>query len=276
MVKSPRSVALPEAPQYTSFCLTIGGNMSELIWSVNPFGGAVIDPNSVSSTVTEFASSLLESVPKWRDENIKVAWLEIPKGSFSAIATASEEGFLFHHATEDYAMMTLQVEEDAFVPPYATHYIGIGGVVINQNRELLVVSERYRAAGRGPGYKLPGGALQPGEHLAEAAVREVYEETGISTTFEALTFFRHWHGYRYGKSDIYFVARLSPLDNDITMQEEEIAECLWMPVDQFLNEESVHLFNKTIVRSATENEGLKVTPINGYEPADKFEFFMPH
>ena len=250
--------------------------MSDLIWSVNPFGGAVIDPDSVSSTVAEFASEIVKAIPKWREENIKVAWLEIPKDSFSVIAKASEEGFVFHHANEDYAMMTLQVEQNSFVPPYATHYIGVGGVVINQQKELLVVSERYRAAGRGPGYKLPGGALQPGEHLAEAAVREVYEETGISTTFEALTFFRHWHGYRYGKSDIYFVARLSPLDNDITMQVEEIAECLWMPVDQFLNEDSVHLFNKTIVKSATENDGLKVTSIDGYEPADKFEFFMPH
>ena len=248
--------------------------MSDLVWSVNPFGGAVIDPDSVSSLVSEFETGLMKAIQTWRTEDITVAWLEIPKLAFKAIPSASDEGFLFHHATEQYAMMTLQVEGNAFVPPYATHYIGIGGVVINKDNELLVVSERYRASGRGPGYKLPGGALQPGEHLAEAAVREVYEETGISTTFQALTFFRHWHEYRYGKSDIYFVARLSPLDNEITMQEEEIAECIWMPVDQFLNEESVHLFNKTIVRSATENEGLKVTSIDGYEPAEKFEFFM--
>ena len=190
--------------------------MSDLVWSVNPFGGAVIDPNSVSSIVSEFETGLMNAIQIWRTKDIKVAWLEIPKLAFTAIPRASEEGFLFHHATEEYAMMTLQVEENAFVPPYATHYIGIGGVVINEDNELLVVSERYRASGRGPAYKLPGGALQPGEHLAEAAVREVFEETGISTAFQALTFFRHWHGYRYGKSDIYFVARLSPLDNEIT------------------------------------------------------------
>ncbi|HIA75127.1 MAG TPA: NUDIX domain-containing protein, partial [Dehalococcoidia bacterium] len=200
--------------------------MSDLVWSVNPFGGAVIDPNSVPSLVSEFETGLMNAIQTWRTKDIKVAWLEIPKLAFKAIPRASEEGFLFHHATEEYAMMTLQVEENAFVPPYATHYIGIGGVVINRDNEILVVSERYRASGRGPGYKLPGGALQPGEHLAEAAVREVFEETGISTTFQALTFFRHWHGYRYGKSDIYFVARLSPLDNEITMQEEEIVECV--------------------------------------------------
>ena len=105
--------------------------MSDLVWSVNPFGGAVIDPDSVSSLVSEFETGLMKAIQTWRTEDIKVAWLEIPKLAFKAIPRASDEGFLFHHATEQYAMMTLQVEGNAFVPPYATHYIGIGGVVIN-------------------------------------------------------------------------------------------------------------------------------------------------
>ena len=156
----------------TSIQLKIGGQMSELVWSVNPFGGAVVDPNSVSGRTGEFATDLSSTIKRWHEENLKVAWLEIPKASFSAIAIASEQGFVFHHVTEEYAMMTIQIEDNAFVPPYATHYIGVGGVVINENDELLVVSEKYRAPGRGPGYKLPGGALLPGEHLAEAAVSE--------------------------------------------------------------------------------------------------------
>ena len=36
--------------------------------------------------------------------------------------------------------------------------------------------------------------------------------------------FRHWHGYRYGKSDIYFVCRLAPLSEELTMQTEELEE----------------------------------------------------
>ena len=247
--------------------------MDILHFDTNPFGGAVISPQSLPDDPDEFGSRLSYSMQTWGSDGLKAIWLQIPKALSRLIPVAIDAGFNFHHTSDEYLMLTHQLIPEAHIPPYATHYIGIGGVVINKDNELLVVSERYRASGRGPGYKLPGGALQPGEHLAEAAVREVFEETGISTNFQALTFFRHWHGYRYGKSDIYFVARLSPLDNEITMQEEEIAECIWMPVDQFLNEESVHLFNKTIVRSATENEGLKVTPIDGYEPAEKFEFF---
>ena len=79
---------------------------------------------------------------------------------------------MFHHSTTDYLMLTLRLVADAFVPLYATHYIGAGGVVINEKDELLVVCERFRG-GRAPYYKLPGGALQPEEHLAEGVVREV-------------------------------------------------------------------------------------------------------
>ena len=250
--------------------------MTDLTWEMNPFGGAIVDPISIDPDPMAFADQLDRALKSWKIDDVKVAWLEIFPNCLSAIPVAGGRGFNFHHADNESATMTLDVDLGAFVPPYATHYTGVGGVVINEDSEILVVSEKYRLGSRGPSYKLPGGALTEGEHLASAAVREVEEETGIKTEFEAIVCFRHWHGYRYGKSDIYFVARLSPLDSDITMQEEEIAECLWMPVDQFLNEDSVHLFNKTIVRSATENEGLKVTSIDGYEPADKFEFFMPH
>ena len=82
--------------------------------------------------------------------------------------------------------------------------------------------------------------------------------------------------YRYGKSDIYFVCRLSALSTEITMQEEEIAECLWMPVDRFLSDESgIHIFNKSIVRAALESPGVSPAPMTGYEDAARFEFFMP-
>jgi 8-oxo-dGTP pyrophosphatase MutT (NUDIX family) len=164
--------------------------------------------------------------------------------------------------------------ENAFIPPYSTHYIGAGGVVLNQSRELLVVSEKYRAR-RGPAYKLPGGALHPGEHLADAVIREVLEETGVHTCFEALVCFRHWHGYRYGKSDIYFVCRLRPLSHAISMQVDEIAECLWMPVDAFLTDTGVSTFNQEIVRAALQSPGLLPSRIAGFDDQDKREFFMP-
>jgi 8-oxo-dGTP pyrophosphatase MutT (NUDIX family) len=187
-----------------------------------------------------------------------------------------QAGFDFHHSGQGYLMMTLRLEEGAFVPAHASHYIGAGGVVLTQERELLVVSEKYHRQPQGPPrYKLPGGALREGEHLAQAVVREVREETGVETLFDALVCFRHWHGYRYGKSDIYFVCRLRPLSRQIVLQEEEIAECCWMPVEEYLANEHVSAFNKRIVKTALSSSGVRPVEIEGYAQPDKYEFFMP-
>jgi 8-oxo-dGTP pyrophosphatase MutT (NUDIX family) len=203
-------------------------------------------------------------------------WLEIPIENSVLIPVAVEVGFTFHHSGPDYLMLAYQLQEGAFVPPYATHYIGAGGVVLNDRGELLVVWERaHRMSGR-KYYKLPGGALLQGEHIVDGVKREILEETGIDTQFEGLVCFRHWHGYRYGKSDIYFVCRLSPLNHRITADEQEIQECLWMPVDEYLASEDVGIFNKRIVEAALNGRCMVSAWIEGYQTEpDRREIFMP-
>jgi 8-oxo-dGTP diphosphatase len=240
----------------------------------NPFRGILPKPEALPEDPDVFRQQLQHSLQVWGDAGYLVVWLEIPLSRAALIPVAVAAGFTFHHSNPEYLMMTNCLVEGAFVPPYATHYIGAGGVVINDQRELLVVSERYRSR-RAPSYKLPGGALHPGEHIVDGVIREVLEETGVQTRFDALACFRHWHGYRHGKSDIYFVCRLSPLSREISMQVDEIAECLWMPVDTFLNNADVHAFNKEIVRAALESHGLAPALIEGFLDDGMREFFMP-
>ena len=244
----------------------------------NPFGGVVANPAALVDDPKQFRSQLAHSLDAWEDEGYKVVWLEIPISKSALVPGAVEAGFTYHHANETDVLLTRRLEEGAVIPPYATHYIGVGGVVLSYTNEILVVSERYREYNpnrRGPAYKLPGGALQAGEHIADAAVREVLEETGVKTKFESLVCFRHWHGYRYGKSDIYFVCRLHPLSEEINIQEEEIAVSRWMPVGDYLAAENVSDFNKRIVRAAMESPGLPPTTIDGYGDPERYEFFMP-
>lgn len=249
--------------------------MAEILKAtVNPFRGIVPDPAALPENPQTFRQQLLDSLQVWATEGYLVVWLEVSITRAALIPVAVEAGFMFHHSTETYLMLTHRLVADALIPSYATHYIGAGGVVLSDQRELLVVSERYRSR-RAPSYKLPGGALHQGEHLVEGVIREVLEETGVHTQFEALACFRHWHGYRYGKSDIYFVCRLKPLSREISMQADEIAECLWMPVDTFLNDPEVHTFNKEIVRAALENPGLAPSQLDGFRNDGSREFFMP-
>ena len=238
------------------------------------FGGVIVDSETLPVNGEAFEATLRRSLETWKSGGVRLVWLGVPIQRATLIPIAVAAGFTFHHTNENDLMMVSRLVEDAFVPFHATHYIGVGGVVINARQELLVVCEKHRRTSQ-PYYKLPGGALQPGEHLVEAVTREVLEETGVETRFEALVCFRHWHGYRYGKSDIYFVCRLSPLSEDVTMQAEEIEECFWMPLADYFESELVSVFNKRIVKAAVSSHGVMPEWIDGYADPTRYEFFMP-
>ena len=191
------------------------------------------------------------------------------------IPVAVEAGFVFHHSEPTSVMMTARLQPTAFIPPHATHYIGGGGLVLNDRNELLVVTEIVHRHRHPHYYKLPGGALKPGEHLAAAVMREVWEETGIETRFEAVMGFRHWHGYRFGKSDIYFICRLTPLTSEIHIQESEIEEALWMPLEVYLAHEHVGIFNKQMVAAAARGTGLVPGWFEGYATPETHEIYVP-
>ena len=58
------------------------------------------------------------------------------------------------------------------------------------------------------------------------------------------------------------------------MQTQEIQECIWMPVDEFLGSESVADFNKWIVNAGLSTPGMRVTSVVGYPAVGDREFFV--
>jgi 8-oxo-dGTP pyrophosphatase MutT (NUDIX family) len=77
---------------------------------------------------------------------------------------------------------------------------------VNDKNQVLVVQEK-----NGPIlsiWKMPGGRLDPGEEVHEAAIREVFEETGIKTEFQSLLCFRSSQNGFHGK----LVTRSSTFD----------------------------------------------------------------
>ncbi|HLZ28383.1 MAG TPA: NUDIX domain-containing protein [Chloroflexota bacterium] len=249
-------------------------DVTVLAFEPDMFGGVIVESDTLPEDAEAFQADLHHSLEIWRSSGVRLVWIPVPIQRAALIPVAVAAGFTFHHTNDDALMLVHRLVEDAFVPYHATHYIGVGGVVLNTRQELLVVCEKHRRT-KQPYYKLPGGALQPGEHLVEAVTREVLEETGVETKFEALVCFRHWHGYRYGKSDIYFVCRLSPLSEDVTMQTEEIEECFWMPVADYFASDLVSVFNKRIVKAALSSQGVTPEWIDGYADPTRYEFFMP-
>ena len=248
--------------------------MMMLEHTLNPFNGVVIERDRLPADPGVFRQQLTHSLDQWKTAGYLLVWLEVPIDRSELVPVGVKAGFEFHHTGKNYLMMTLRLVENAFIPGYATHFIGAGGVVLNDEDEILVVCERHRRSKK-PSYKLPGGALQSGEHLADCVIREIREETGIEAIFDAIVCFRHWHGYRYAKSDIYFVCRLKPRNHDITIQVQEIEECLWMPVAEYLESEYVHSFNREIVQAALNSPGVVPVSMDGYADAKEREVFMP-
>ncbi|MDA3957649.1 NUDIX domain-containing protein [Oceanispirochaeta sp.] len=245
--------------------------MALLNYEVNPFGGAVLDENSLPAHKSDFQKALSDTLTDLRSQNLQLVWLFLPLGKSGFVETAVALGFTYHHADKNGLQLTLQLIPGAFIPGYATHYLGAGGVLIDEENRILVIQEKYHTKRH---YKLPGGALDPGEHIADAVVREVLEETGIRSEFISLNCFRHFHGYRYGLSDIYFVCRLKPLSTEITIDTSEISEALWMPLEEYLNHPDTHPFNRKIVSTTVNTVGLAINQIEDYGTAESHEMFF--
>lgn len=77
-----------------------------------------------------------------------------------------QKGFKYHHAKENYVMMYmwLPTDESNNIPAYAHTLVGVGGIVVNDKSQILVVREKYATR---VAWKLPGGYAEPGKFKIE-------------------------------------------------------------------------------------------------------------
>jgi len=231
------------------------------------YGGVIVDDESLPNDRKIFGDCLDESLNIWQKDQKRGIWLKIPAEKSELIPEAAQRKFIFHHAESTHVMMTLWLpEEPNKLPKYASHTIGVGGFVMTEKGEVLVVAEKF--ADKPLVWKLPGGLVDIGETLGNAAIREVKEETGIDAKFISVVCFRHVHPFQFDRSDIYFVCRLHPTSFNIHIEESEIAECKWMPIEEYMNHPNVRPMNKRIAHimfetTTKERNDFKVEQLDG-------------
>lgn len=204
------------------------------------YQGVWVDLRQLSSSISEsqFEALLEASLSFWKENGLKTVWLQaaIAQGSFITIAAG--HGFNFHHAEGQGATLLLSLDpsREGRVPMFASHQVGVSGVVIKEDtKEVLVVQDKGR---RFTLWKFPGGLSDLGEDIGKTAEREVFEETGLQTEFQSVLAFRQQHDHpgAFGRSDIYILCRLKPLTFALKPCEEEISACQWMSVEDLKKE----------------------------------------
>ena len=250
--------------------------MSILAANKNIYDGIEVDPTQLPHSSEIFERKLQDSFAHWKNDNIKVIWLQIPQNLAQLIPIAVQQGFDFHHSNEFGLMLTKRLVKGAEIPHFATHSIGAGGVVINDKNEVLTIVERLAMNSKPNSFKFPGGMLERGEMISQGVVREVFEETGIQTQFKGLISFRHHHAGQFGTSNIYALALLTPLSHEIHIDQQEIGKAMWMPVDEYLSMNTVGEFNKQVLRSVLASKLIQSVKIETYMEGNKdgYEIFL--
>ncbi|MCD7461590.1 hypothetical protein HAX54_046546 [Datura stramonium] len=169
-----------------------------------------------------FVAMLRASISLWTKQGKRGVWIRLPIEHANLVNAAVKEGFWYHHAEATYLMMVYWIPQTPHtIPANASHRVGIGALVINDNGE--------------------------GEDICDAAVREVHEEAGIKAEFVELLAFRQSHKSFFGKSDLFFVCMLKPLSYEIQKQDSEIEGAQWMPMEEYAAQPFIkkhEMFNK--------------------------------
>ncbi|WP_316568778.1 NUDIX hydrolase [Neobacillus sp. YIM B06451] len=97
------------------------------------------------------------------------------------------------------------------------------GLIVNEEKKVLMVRNE------GAGWTLPGGAVEKGETLTEALIREVMEETGLEAEAGRLLAVNEAFRPDRGNHVLFFTFEVKATSGEVTiLHPNEITEISWM------------------------------------------------
>ena len=123
------------------------------------------------------------------------------------------------------------------------HFVSAAAIVLNDQNEILLI--------RGPqrGWEMPGGLVEVGESLAEAAIRETKEEAGVD--IEIIRFCGIFQNVKEGICNTLFLAKYI---GGTPITTSESLESGFFPIDQALTMVTYMNFRERIEACLRPNE----------------------
>ncbi|KGX91419.1 ADP-ribose pyrophosphatase [Pontibacillus marinus BH030004 = DSM 16465] len=115
------------------------------------------------------------------------------------------------------------------------HFVSAATIVINEENEILLIKGPKR------GWEIPGGIVEEGESLKEAAIRETKEESGID--IEILKFCGIFQNVHKSICNTLFLAK--PIGGNFTTSTESL-EVGFYPLEQALEMVTLGNFKQRI------------------------------
>lgn len=215
------------------------------------YGGIIIDSSTIPHSLDEFENNLIQILST--EKNKKVLWITLPISKSYIIPLLTKYDFVFFDCSETSITLLKRLAVNSIIPTATNHTIGVGAFVRDGNDMLVIKDRVYKK------YKLPGGYIDKNENISQALAREVSEETGITIKIGSIATISHFSHGQFDESNIYIVCNATPLSKDISIADShEILDAKWVNIAEYLNSEEVHGYNKKIVETAMQNEGLKL------------------
>lgn len=115
------------------------------------------------------------------------------------------------------------------------HFISAATIVLNDQKEILLIKGPMR------GWEMPGGIVEEGESIKDAAIRETKEESGID--IEVLKFCGVFQNVSKSICNTLFLAK--PIGGEFTTSSESL-EVGFFPIDQALEMITIENFRQRI------------------------------
>jgi len=130
--------------------------------------------------------------------------------------------------------MTLGQKTSQIYTP-SKHFVSAATIVLNDRKEILLIKGPMR------GWEMPGGIVEEGESLKDAAIRETKEESGID--IEVLKFCGVFQNVKKSICNTLFLAK--PIGGELTTSSESL-EVGFYPIDQALKMITIDNFRQRV------------------------------